>query len=238
MAAMTLDDLVSQLRQMHGGKLRCVLLYGSAAAGEELARGSDLNVLVLVDAIDATHLGALGQTARAWEEAGNPTPLELTVDEWHRSADIFPMEYADILERHRVLHGTLPLDGVRVDLQDLRRQTEYEAMGKVLRLRQGIMRAGTDVSRQRALLADSHSTLMVVFRAAVRTTGEPAPRDRAQLIDRVAALSGIDGAPFHRVLALVRGASNATSIEVEQLLVGTLRGMERLREWLDVYEPA
>src|SRR5690606_32343766 len=102
--------------------------------------------------------------------------------------DIFPMEYADILERHKVLHGALPDTAVTVKRSDLRRQTEYEAMGKVLRLRQGIMRAGADVKQQLDLLRASHSTLMVVFRGAVRTVGEAAPRERELLIGRVAEL--------------------------------------------------
>ncbi len=237
MTQMTLDDLVEQLRQMHGGRLRCVLLYGSAAVGESRDRQSDLNVLVLVDAIDPAQLEALGQTTRAWEEAGNPPPLELTVTEWERSADIFPMEYADILERHRVLHGALPLAGVRVHRADLRRQAEHEAMGKVLRLRQGIMHAGTDPRQQRDLLGGSHSTLMVIFRAAVRTAGEPAPRDRAELIARTAALAGFDPAPFLRVLAFVRDQGDLPSREVESLLFGTLAGMERLVTWLDAQDP-
>lgn len=235
MAQMTLDDLVGQLRQMHGGKLRCVLLYGSAAAGEQVQRQSDLNVLVLVDTIEPLQLEALGQTARAWEDAGNPPPLELTADEWIRSADIFPMEYADILERHRVLHGELPDVAVAVKRSDLRRQTEYEAMSKVLRLRQGIMRAGQDVKQQLELLRASHSTLMVVFRGAVRTTGEPAPREREALIARVAELASLDATPFVRVMKLVRGQGEVSGKEAEQLLFGTLAGMERLTAWLDAH---
>jgi hypothetical protein len=235
MARMTLDQLVAQLRQMHGDKLRCVLLYGSAAVGEAIEQRSDLNVLVLVDRIDPAQLEALGATARGWSEAGNPPPLELTVDEWQRSADIFPMEYADILERHKVLHGALPAE-MRVSRRDLRRQAEFEAMGKVLRLRQGIMRAGTDAAQQLDLLKASHSTLMVIFRAAVRAAGERAPADRGTLIARVAELSGLDPAPFVRVHALLRGG-DAKGREAEQLLFGTLAGMERLTAWLDTYDP-
>jgi hypothetical protein len=238
MAAMTLDDLTGQLRHMHGGKLRCIVLYGSAAANEQLERQSDLNVLVLVDTIDPAQLEALGQTARAWEEAGNPPPLELTVSEWQRSADIFPMEYADILERHRVLFGELPTQGVQVSLGDLRRQTEHEAMGKVLRLRQGIMRAGTDVKQQTDLLRASHSTLMVIFRAAVRTTGVRAPSDREALISQTAQLAGFDAAPFHRVHAIVRGGPEPKGKEAEHLLFSTLAGMERLTAWLDAHVAA
>ena len=235
MARMTLDQLVAQLAQVHGAKLRCVLLYGSAAAGESVEQRSDLNVLVLVDAIDPAQLETLGATARAWAEAGNPPPFELTVEEWQRSADIFPMEFADILVRHRVLHGALP-EAVAVSREDLRRQAEFEAMGKVLRLRQGIMHAGTDTARQLELLRASHGTLMAIFRAAVRVAGEPAPAERDALIARVAGLARFDGAPFTRVHADVKGRAAIPPREAEAVLFATLAGMQRLTEWLDTYD--
>lgn len=233
MARMTLDDLTGQLQQMHGGKLRCVLLYGSAASGDQAGKTSDLNVLVLVESIEPAQLEALAQTVRAWEEAGNPAPLELTVAEWERSADIFPMEYADILERHRVLFGTLPVENVHVEPGDLRRQTEFEAMSKVLRLRQGIMRAGADLKLQVALMRDSHSALMVVFRAALRTAGERAPQERPLLIERVAALSGLDPEPFLRAHAVARADAKVSAQDAPRLLLGLLSGMETLTQWLD-----
>ena len=99
MARMTLDELVSQLRAAYGAALRSVVLYGSAAAGEHDPKRSDYNVLVIVDALDATRLAAASAASRAWADAGNPAPLTLTTSEWRGSADIFPMEYADILER-------------------------------------------------------------------------------------------------------------------------------------------
>lgn len=110
-------------------------------------------------------------------------------------------------------------------------------MSKVLRLRQGIMRAGEDVVQQLELLRGSHSTLMVIFRAAVRTAGEAAPGDRVQLINRVAQLAALDGTPFLRVAKLVKGQGDVSSKEAEQLLFATLAGMEQLTAWLDAHEP-
>ena len=66
-----------------------------------------------VETLDLAHLRKLGSTARAWSEAGNPPPLTFTLEEWRECASIFPMEYADVLERHRVLHGdALTLEGI------------------------------------------------------------------------------------------------------------------------------
>ena len=81
MTQMTLEELVRQLDMIYGAGLRCVVLYGSAARGEQIARRSDFNVLVLVDAVEMAHLKKEGAVARAWREAGNPPPLTLTVEE-------------------------------------------------------------------------------------------------------------------------------------------------------------
>src|ERR1044071_7000818 len=164
MAKMTLEELVSQLRAAYGGGLQSVVLYGSAAAGEHIPKHSDYNVLVIVESLGADALRAASAVARAWQEAGNPAPLALTMPEWRGSSDIFPMEYADILERHRVLYGEPPFNGIQVDRRDLRLQLEHEAMGKLLKLRQGVLAAGGESKAQLELLAASLSTIMVIMR--------------------------------------------------------------------------
>lgn len=230
--SMTLDELVSQLRQVHGDALRAVVLYGSAASGEDIAGRSDLNVLAIAEAMPPATLRALGQTMRAWQEAGHPPVLAMTEHEWRSSADIFPIEYADILERHRVLHGSLPLDGVSVRPEDLRLQLEQEAMGKLLRLRRSVMVAGTDTDRQQELLRASLSSLLVIFRATMRLHGEIPPRDAAQVIASASRLCGFDGAPFERVAALKRGTALPAS-DTEQVLEGYVSGMAALVAHLD-----
>ncbi len=110
---MTLDELVKQLRAAYGTALRSIVLYGSSAGGEAGAKKPDHNVLVIVDSLDASRLRAASAASRAWVDAGNHAPLTLTREEWTGSADIFPMEYADILDRHRVLHGEPPFDGIQ-----------------------------------------------------------------------------------------------------------------------------
>jgi hypothetical protein len=233
---MSLDDLVKQLHDVHEPGLQAVVLYGSAASEESVAGHSDQNVLVIVHTLELSTLRRLGQTARAWQEAGNPPPLTLTLDEWKRSADIFPMEYADILERHRVLDGTLPLDGIYIDTAHLRLQTEQEAMGKLLRLRRGVMTAGTDAKRQAELLRASYSALLVIFRAVLRLHGVRPPRDAQAVIQAVAARCGFDGGAFERVAELVRGSA-IPERDTEAVLTGYVRGMDALVMHLDRYAP-
>jgi len=236
MAKMTLDELVAQLQKAFGDGLLSVVLYGSAAAGEHIPKRSDYNVLVIVRDLGLPELEREAAIARAWGEAGNPPPLTLTEAEWRSSSDVFPMEYADVLERHRVLYGTPPFGGISVVRRNLRLQLEHEAMGKLLRLRQGVLAAGGDRKRLIELLAGSLSTFMVIFRAVLRYHEESPPMDYERLVSAVAARTGIDGAPFVRVVRHLRGNDKLPEREVQQVLAGYLAGAHALVAYLDRLE--
>jgi predicted nucleotidyltransferase len=236
MATMTLDELVTQLQAAYGARLSSVVLYGSAAGGDHIKDRSDYNVLVLLESLDnAQSFVAASAVARAWRESGNPPPMTMTVDEWRRSSDIFPMEYADILERNRVLHGPPPFEGISVDRADLRLQLEQQVMGKLLQLRQGALLAGTDGKRQSELVAASLSTMMVLFRAVLRLNGETPTGDNAKTATRVGELAGFDPAPFVRAVRHVHGAEKLSSDQAAQALSGYLGAIERLSRYLDQF---
>jgi|SRR6185369_1766962 predicted nucleotidyltransferase len=236
MATMTLDELVTQLRAAYGARLSSVVLYGSAAGGDHIPSRSDYNVLVLLDSLDnAQSFVAASAVAQAWREAGNPPPMTMTVDEWRRSSDIFPMEYADILERNRVLHGAPPFEGISVDRADLRLQLEQQVMGKLLQLRQGALLAGADGKRQSELVAASLSTMMVLFRAVLRLHGESPTGDNARTATRVGELAGFDAAPFLRAVRHVHGQEKLPAEQAGQVLSGYLAAIERLNRYLDQF---
>jgi hypothetical protein len=230
---MTLDEMVNQLKLAYGASLRSVVLYGSAVAGEHIAKKSDYNVLVVVDAITVESLRKAAAIAKAWSGTGNPPPMTFTTAEWKSSSDIFPMEYADILERHRLLFGEAPFDGISVSPSDLRLQVEHQAMGKLLQLRQGVMAAGGDAKNQIALLEDSLSTLMVIFRGVARLNGESAPQDYEALTASIASKAGFAADPFVRVVRHVRGGEKLRGEDTVPIIEGYLAGMERLVAYLD-----
>lgn len=235
MATMTLDDLVTQLRAAYGAQLHSVVLYGSAAAGEHIPKQSDFNVLLLLNELDTTTLASASSVARAWNDAGNPPPMTMTVNEWRNSADVFPMEYSDILERHRALFGTPPFDGIAVSRNDLRLQLENQVMGKLLQLRQGALLAGTDGKRQIELMSASLSTMMVLFRAVLRLCGERPGTDNIELSQRVGALAGFDAAPFVRAVRHVRGEEKLSGDAAREVLAGYMAGIRGLQHYLDAY---
>jgi hypothetical protein len=237
MATMTLEELTRQLTQAYGDALVAVVLYGSGASGETIAKHSNLNVLVIVRDLSMDRLRAASAVAHAWNAAGNPAPLTLTEREWRSSCDIFPMEYADILERHRVLHGALPTDGVRVDRAHLRLQVEYEAMGKLLALRQGTLAAAGDERRQLEVLQASLSPILVVFRALLRLHGDRPPTGHEALVNEAARLGAFEPEPFLRVVRHVRGDERLKGAAVGETLSRYLAAMEELVRHLDRFAP-
>lgn len=234
---MTLDELVTQLRTAYGSALRSVVLYGSAVAGEHIAKRSDYNVLVIADEIPMGRLREISAAMRAWRGAGNPPPRTFTTAEWRSSADVFPMEYADLIERHRVLHGDDPFPGISVDPADLRLQVEREALAVLLRLRQGVLLAGADGAEQIALMGASLSALMIVFRGVLRLHDRSAPQDYLELSRAVARDAGVDPAPFEEVVQHVRGTRSIPKERAGDVLTGYLRGTEAVARHVDALPP-
>lgn len=235
MAKMTLVALVQQLTSIYAQELVGIALYGSAARGDEVARHSDLNVLVVAHQVTMEHLRASSQVARAWREAGNPPPLTLTLAEWQGSADIFPIEYADILAHHKVLAGRLPLEGIDVELADLRLQLEHEAMSVLLRLRHAIMGAQGDGKALLALLEESASSMMVLLRAALRLSGDAPPADSADVCVRFGSRSGRDASAVLRVVQHKRGVNVLSPADAAAHIDPYLRFAETFVNYLDAF---
>ena len=232
---MTLEELVRQLQLAYGEGLRSVVLYGSAVAGEHNPKKSDYNVLVIVDSLPLARLRAVAAVSRAWAEDGNPPPMTFTLNEWKSSSDIFPMEYADILERHRVLYGDPPFDGIKVSPADLRLQVEQQTMGKLLQLRQATMGAGGDSKRQLDVLEKSLSTLMVIFRGIARLVGQVPSQDYEELTQSLARRAGFAADPFVRVIRHTRGTEKISREGAAGILEGYLAAMERLVAYLNEF---
>jgi hypothetical protein len=237
MAKMTLDEFVAALKGAYGASLKSVVLYGSAAGGEHHATKSDVNLLVVVDQMSLEAMRAASVSARRWADDGNPPPLIFTEQEWLTSADIFPMEYADILDRHRVLVGAPPFAGISVDRANLRLQLEHEAMGKLLRLRQAVLAAGGAPKRERALLEASLSTIMVLFRAVVRLDGQQPPTDNEALCRAVGTRCAFDAEPFARLVRSKRGGQGIIEPDVGIVLAGYMLGLEHVVAHLDRLPP-
>jgi hypothetical protein len=167
----TLTGFTQELRQLLPDELLTVVLYGSAAGANFVPDISDLNVAIVVRALQFDVLQKLQPRMRDWHKQGFAMPLLLDQEFLQRARDVFPMEFHDIKEQHRVLWGEDVFRDLDIDPHRLRFQAEHEARSKLLRLRAMFLEHADDLPRLRAIMVDSIKTFFILMRNVIRLHG-------------------------------------------------------------------
>ncbi|HEX9726974.1 MAG TPA: hypothetical protein VGA37_00545 [Gemmatimonadales bacterium] len=204
-SAETVEQFAAALALAAGDNLVSLLLRGSAARGDYDAKRSDLNVVIILTDASATALRPLADAVAGWVKADQPPPVIFTEAGWHASTDVFPIELEDMREAHRLLHGTDPFAKVATTREDLRRELEREARGKLIQLRAEYVAVAAHGKWLGALLLRSAKTFFVLFRALVRASGATPPQDPRALVAVAAELAGFDPTAFEWIVAKLAG---------------------------------
>ena len=213
-----LDQIVERLKVVLGDRLISVILYGSAATGDQQNGYSDLNVLCVLSEITPRELMLAAPVFRWWREQGNPAPLLLTRREFETSTDCFAIEFHDIRAQHRILFGDDVVQELQIDDSFYRAQVEHELRAKLLRLRQKAAVVLGDRHLLSRLLADSVSTFSVLFRHALILHGVEAPLAKREVIAKAAAFFHFNAEPFERLLDVRDGKPAGRDVDSLKLL--------------------
>jgi predicted nucleotidyltransferase len=218
-------SFLTQLTETFGSNLISVMLYGSYVSGDFVPGVSDVNMLVILEHSDPESIGILGKTASRMMRKYKITSLILTKSEFINSADVFPMEYADIRERNRVLFGDDETKSLTLKKKNLRHQLEEMLRGSVASLRQVLIASR---GRRRVLEANLKilfGTLNALFRGLLRLQGsKEIPTEGEAIIDQVSQTFEIDAEPFKKLVRLRMGAK----VDAEELAADALTALEQL----------
>jgi hypothetical protein len=221
-----LAEFVTRLQGAAGENLRSVVLYGSAVAGEFCKGHSDLNILCLLESLDAADLAQLQPTVSWWIGEGNRAPLLFKYDELVRSAGLFAVELFDVRNHHRVLFGPDWLENFQPPLDFHRLQVARELHRERLALRQSLLAAPDKSKAHLEIMLSSISRLCALFRHAVMATGEPAPRTKRAAVAAIAAWTGADPSGFEAILDYREGKRPRRQIDLEPSLHSYLAFVE------------
>lgn len=199
MATITPEQMAKWLGEVLRERLKCVLLYGSAAAGDFLPGASNYNLLVIADPLGVAELRSLQPPLMAWDRAGHPIPRLFTPTQLESSLDAFPIEMLDIQQSRRVLVGPDLLADMRVEPVHLRLAVERELTGKLLSLRGKFAVVADKPRAVQELMLGSLSTFLVLFRAALRLYQESVPDIKLEALHALAKHIQFDTAPFERL---------------------------------------
>lgn len=227
-----LKQVGDDCRRAFGDDLVCLVLYGSAAAGDFVAGKSDLNFAIVLKRIEVAQLRALGELLPAWHRLDVATPLFVDQTFVARARDVFPMEMLDIQAEHRLLAGVDVFADLVIDFDHLRFQLEQEARGKLLRLRVQFAEAGGKRGQVEQLMLASVRTFVALMRAVLRMRREPTPSVAAELLQRFERDLGVPLPALAEVLAVQQG-ERRWSGSADATFAAYLADIERLVDFID-----
>src|SRR6185503_4270887 len=232
-----LNGLVEDLRVTHGDNLACVVLYGSAAAGDHVELQSDYNLLIALNRITPEDLRLAQAPMREWQRLGHPMPVYFTVEELSDASDVFPIEFHQMAKARVVLYGHDPFEFVQLSDANLRHQTEYELRSKLIQLRRHYIPASISIEKLVELMSDSLSSFAALFRAVLLLFGEEAPVAKPDVVRATARLLKLDPAPFERVFEFrTTGALPRSEKEANELFAAYMFQIEQVVEAVDELE--
>jgi predicted nucleotidyltransferase len=234
-----LKGLLKDLHATHGENLASVVLYGSAAVGDEIELRSDYNLLITLHRITPADLRESQAPLREWERLGHPLPVYFTVEELSDAADVFPIEFHQMADARVVLYGPDPFSSLSFSDANLRHQTEYELRSKLIQLRRMYIPASTSIERLSNLMSDSLSSFAAIFRAVLVLYGEEAPVAKVDGVRAMVKRFGLDGAPFERIFEFrANDTLPPTETEANEIFAAYLEQIQQAVEVVDEFDQA
>jgi hypothetical protein len=212
-----LQTYVKDVKGVFGEHLEGMLLYGSAVRGEFLPGRSNLNILLLVSSYDSAVLKQYSSLHRQWSKEQIVVPLFLTEEELRTSAAVFPLEFLEIQEQHRVLGGRDPFIGFHVKADRLREAVVQGLTSNLLRLRQRYVEGGGSDDATTILLPLSITSTLPLLRGIQRLLVRPVLSHSDAVIKDVAEQLKLDLQGLLDAWLLKRGQISPGPREVPRL---------------------
>jgi hypothetical protein len=223
-----LKTYVKAVSAVFGEQLEGLLLYGSAVRGEFLIGRSNLNILLLVSSYDSAVLKHYSALHRQWSKEQIVVPLFLTEEELRMSAAVFPLEFLEIQEQHRVLSGRDPFIGFHVKTERLREAVVQGLTSHLLRLRQRYVEGGGGDDATTILLPLSITSTLPLLRGVQRILGRPTLSHSDAVIADVGEQLNLDLQGLQDALLLKHGQISPGPHEIPRLFDRYLQAATRL----------
>jgi hypothetical protein len=193
---------ISRLIETYAANLKCIMVYGSAAQGEDFVPGhSNINLLVILHEITLSDLKKGAKLVSMGRRQKKIIPLFLTLQHIDTSSDVFPIEFIEMKENHVVIYGDEIFDSIVIHSENVRLQCESTLKGQIIKLRQGYLELMAKPELLRRLMIDSLTGLLPTIKNILKLKGKVlATVKKDELISQLEKEYGIDVAPLIKVL--------------------------------------
>ncbi len=226
-------EFVNDCQSAYPAELQAVVLYGSGARGEYVARKSDINFLVILTQNGIDALDKALPLVPKWRKQNVALPLFLTKEYILSSLDTFPLEFLDMKLFHKTVFGEDFLNDIQIEKKDLRLQLERELRGKLIYLRNGFLQAGNDREQLRQLLATSVATFVSIFQGLLHLKDVNIPKEKALIFDAASKEFGLKKDIFTHVLNVKHGTWHGSKRQLQEITMDYIHEIKNLVEMVD-----
>jgi hypothetical protein len=234
---MNLDSIFNQAKQaliaLYGEKLVSLAVFGSAAVGEFLAKVSDINLLVVLTNVGLPEMDAIRKFMRQMQGQPLGTPLLMTKDFIRSSADVFPIEFLEIKEKHQLLFGEDCFSKLKISSQNLRHECEHEIKGRYLRMSQSYLEISEKAEALRQLLLSGHNANFPAFRSLLRLKKIKPPIRREEVLQELVKTFGLNPESLQQADRLRESKLKLDGPGLRELFKEYINEMEKLAKAVD-----
>ena len=222
------DEFTKDYQESYGKDLVSIILYGSAASGNYIPKKSDINFLVVLTEEGIGQLQKSFKTVEKWYKRKVSTPLFLTKSYISSSLDSFPIEFLNMQKSYQMVFGEDVLQGLGFDKHHLRLQCEKELKGKLLQLRQRFLESGGKSKHLIAIIKNSLTAFMSIFRALLTLKDNDVPAEPESIFSLVSQELGVAEQTFVELLKVKEGTVKLSSAALNALFEDYIKEVRAL----------
>jgi predicted nucleotidyltransferase len=223
-----LKRYIQDLVRIYESGLEGVVLFGSAVRGEFMPGRSNLNILLVMSNYDLDMLKKYDGIHKRWSKEQVVVPLFLTSGDLQSAASVFPLEYQDIQEGHRLLWGQDPFVGLKIDSRYTGVSVLQALRGNLLRLRQRLVEGRSTEEAITILLSLSITGLLPALRGLQRLLNRPVLSHGEPLLNDIESQLGLDLTGLRDALLLKRGHITPGQKEIPRLMDRYIQSLTNL----------
>ena len=223
-ARASLQALKEGLEKAVGNNLAALVVYGSAARGGYVPDESDLDVIVVLDDTSLPQLHKIAEPLTQARYGGRVEAMILKRDNLARAADVFPLLYDDLRQRHVILSGTDVFAGLAVADTHRRLRIEQELREARIRMRRAVVDALGSESEIAGAVARKVKQVRSPLHALLGLKGKQCD-DR---LEAVLAAAGREYGVDTSSLTRVRTQPEAAHTALRALLDAAIEDVDRL----------
>ena len=224
-----LDIFVAAAQTAFGADLAAAVLFGSAADGQ-LRATSDVNLLLLLKRFTPASADALRGPLRLAHAAIDLQVMFLLESELPQAADAFAVKFADIIARHRVLHGVDPFASLHTSRDAVLRRLRQVLLNQQLRMRERYMLLSLTEEQLAGAIADAAGPLRSAAVSLAQLEGKSAQSGKQALEAFVDQLGDPALRAALHTMSAARETARLAPGQALPAFTGLMTITERLRE--------